>query len=129
VQGFGAVGPDSTPIFVVPGDTVAAYVAFEVFVRPALRRMIGVEAVHRPLVSATAGTTIRGAAGARWYVPSRLEVKQGAYVVTPVGGTGRTGEHISALSKANSLAIVPESSGEVPRGEAATVLMLERRHG
>ena len=129
VQGFGVIGPDNTPIFTVPGDPVAAYISFEVFVRPALRRMIGVEAVHRPLVRATASSAIRGGVGARCYGPSRLEVKQGAYVVSPAATSGRTGEHISALARANSLVIVPEAAGEVPRGEAATVLMLERRHG
>jgi molybdopterin molybdotransferase len=129
VQGFGAIGPDATPIFTLPGDPVAAYVSFEVFVRPALRRMIGVELVHRPLVRASASAAMRGVPGARWYVPARLEVKQGAYTVTPAGTSGRTGEHISALAKANSLAIVPESTGEVHRGEAVTVVMLERRHG
>src|SRR3954470_5856821 len=128
VQGFGAIGPDATPIFTLPGDPVAAYISFEVFVRPALRRMIGVESIHRPTVRATASTAIRGAAGARWFVPSKLEVKQGAYVVSPAGTAGRTGEHVSALGRANSLAIVPES-GEVHRGKAAVVIMLERRQG
>jgi len=129
VQGFGAIGPDATPIFTVPGDPVAAYISFEVFVRPALRRMIGVEVVHRPLVRATASAALRGGAGARWYVPAKLEVKQGAYVVSPAGTSGRTGEHISALAKANALAIVPEETGEIHRGDAVTVVMLERRQG
>ena len=129
VQGFGTIGPDSTPIFTLPGDPVAAYISFEIFVRPALRRMIGVEAIHRPLVRATATAAFRGSVGARWYVPARLDVKQGAYVIAPAGTAGRTGEHISALGRANALAIVPEDTGEVHRGEAATVVMLERRQG
>lgn len=129
VQGFGAIGPDATPIFTLPGDPVAAYISFEVFVRPAIRRMIGVATVHRPVVRATANAAMRGAVGARWYVPARLEVKEGAYVVTPAGTSGRAGEHISALGEANGLAIVPESAGQVSRGEAASVVMLERRHG
>ncbi|MFL6238656.1 MAG: gephyrin-like molybdotransferase Glp [Actinomycetes bacterium] len=129
VQGFGTIGPDATPIFTVPGDPVAAYIAFEIFVRPALRRMIGVEATGRPQVRATATAALRGRPGARWFVPARLEVKQGSYVISPAGTAGRTGEHVSALAKANSLAIVPESTGEVHRGEAAAVIMLERRHG
>jgi molybdopterin molybdotransferase len=128
-QGFGSIGPDATPVFTLPGDPVAAYISFEVFVRPALRRMIGVEAIHRPLVRATASAALRGSVGTRWYVPARLEVKQGAYVVTPAGTPGRTGEHVSALGRANSLASVPEASGEVHRGDAATVVMLERRQG
>jgi molybdopterin molybdotransferase len=129
VQGFGAIGPDATPIFTVPGDPVAAYISFEVFVRPAVRRMIGAESIHRPVVRASASTALRGAAGERWYQPARLEVKQGAYVVTPAGGAGRASEHVSALAKANGLAIVPEAAGEVRRGDAADVIVLERRHG
>ena len=52
-QGFGTVGPDATPIFTLPGNPVSAFVSFEVFVRPALRRMLGVEQLYRPLVRAT----------------------------------------------------------------------------
>ncbi len=40
-QGFGFVGEDSTPIFTLPGNTVSSYVSFEVFVLPALRKMMG----------------------------------------------------------------------------------------
>ena len=40
-QGFGVVGEDATPIFTLPGNPVSAYVSFEVFVLPALRRMMG----------------------------------------------------------------------------------------
>ena len=51
-QGFGTIGPDSTPIFTLPGNPVSAYVSFEVFVRPAMRRMLGVEPLDRPMVRA-----------------------------------------------------------------------------
>ena len=39
-QGFGRVGEDRTPIFTLPGNPVSSYVSFEVFVVPALRRMM-----------------------------------------------------------------------------------------
>ena len=127
VQGFGTIGPDDTPIFTLPGDPVAAYISFEVFVRPALRRMIGVETIQRPVVRASTQAALRGVPGERWYVPSQLDVRQGAYVLTPLGTVGR--DHVSALAKANSLVIIPEDTGEVARGGAATVVVLERRHG
>ena len=38
-QGFGGIGPDQTPIFTLPGNPVSAFVSFEMFVRPVLRRM------------------------------------------------------------------------------------------
>src|ERR1700710_3328960 len=47
-QGFGTVGPYSTPIITLPGNPVSAFVSFEVFVRPMIRRMLGVETLERP---------------------------------------------------------------------------------
>jgi molybdopterin molybdotransferase len=40
-QGFGVIGEDDTPIFTLPGNPVSAYVSFELFVVPALRKMMG----------------------------------------------------------------------------------------
>ena len=40
-QGFGFVGEDATPIITLPGNPVSSYVSFEVFVLPAIRRMMG----------------------------------------------------------------------------------------
>ena len=40
----------STPIFTLPGNPVSSYVSFEVFVLPALRRMMGRRPVRRPMV-------------------------------------------------------------------------------
>ena len=47
-QGFGHIGPDKTPIFTLPGNPVSAFVSFELFVRPVLRRMLGVEPLAPP---------------------------------------------------------------------------------
>ena len=40
-QGFGTIGDDATPIFTLPGNPVSSFVSFEVFVRPALRKLAG----------------------------------------------------------------------------------------
>ena len=47
-QGFGVVGEDETPIFTLPGNPVSAYVSFEIFVLPALRKMMGRPPHRRP---------------------------------------------------------------------------------
>ncbi len=62
-QGFGTLGPDSTPFFGLPGNPVSAMVSFEAFVRPALRRMLGADPLERPRVRAV--TTERAAPRAR----------------------------------------------------------------
>ena len=47
-QGFGSIGPDHTPLLALPGNPVSSYVSFELFVRPAIRTLMGLEDVHRP---------------------------------------------------------------------------------
>jgi molybdopterin molybdotransferase len=124
-QGFGTIGPDATPIFTLPGNPVSAFVSFEVFVRPAIRRMLGVPHVYRPLVRATLTEPINKSAGKRSYVRARIEVSDGAYAVTPVGGMG---SHLVAdLALANALVLVPEHVTAVPSGATVSVMMLERR--
>ncbi|MGH8888291.1 MAG: molybdotransferase-like divisome protein Glp [Acidothermaceae bacterium] len=124
-QGFGTVGPDSTPIFTLPGNPVSAFVSFEVFVRPAIRRMLGVQPLYRPLVRATLTEPISKSAGKRSYVRGRIEVRDGSYMATPVGGMG---SHLVAnLALANAFIVVPEQVTEVPAGVTVSVMMLERR--
>jgi molybdopterin molybdotransferase len=124
-QGFGTIGPDSTPVFGLPGNPVSALVSFEAFVRPALRKMLGATPIERPRVRAVASKALTSPAGKRSFLRVALEVKKGAYVVTPVSGPG---SHLLAgLSRANALAVVPEDVEKVPAGEPVDVLVLERR--
>ena len=127
-QGFGTVGPDATPIFTLPGNPVSAYVSFEVFVRPAIRRMLGVE----PLLPADGA---RGAAprrctrraGKRQFVRGWLASRTVAYVVRPVGGAGLApGQRPRRTPTA--LIVVPEDDHRgAGRRHACTVMVLERR--
>jgi molybdopterin molybdotransferase len=126
-QGFGTVGPDDTPIITLPGNPVSAYVSFEVFVRPAIRRMLGVQPLYRPLVRATLAQPISKPEGKRAYVRGKIEVSDGIYVVTPVGGMA---SHLVAdLALANAFIVVPERVTDVPAGATVSVMMLERRQG
>jgi molybdopterin molybdotransferase len=125
-QAFGTIGPDSTPFFGLPGNPVSAFVSFEVFVRPALRRMLGVEPLLRPTLRAALTASIRSAAGKKSFLRGRVGVRDGVYAVEPVGGQG---SHLQAdLARANALIVVPEEATEVPAGATVTVSMLERRH-
>jgi molybdopterin molybdotransferase len=126
-QGFGVIGPDSTPIFTLPGNPVSAYVSFEVFVRPAIRRMLGVTPLYRPLVRATLGSPVTSSEGKRSYLRGRMDVRDGVYTVEPVGGSG---SHLVAdLALANAFIVVPEQVTEIPAGSTVSTMMLERRQG
>jgi len=125
-QGFGTIGPDATPIFGLPGNPVSAFVSFEVFVRPALRKMLGVEPLHRPFLRAVTADALRAPAGKRQYARARLETRDGASVVSLVGGSGS--HLIASLAHANALIVLPEDVTEVAAGDEVDVLVLERRN-
>lgn len=124
-QGFGTVGPDATPIITLPGNPVSSYVSFEVFVRPVIRRMLGVEPLHRPVVRAVCQEAFPSPAGKRQYARGWLAVEDGRYVVRPVGGAGS--HLIGDLAQSNSFIVVPEQVTEVPAGGTVEVMVLERR--
>ena len=124
-QGFGTVGPDNTPIITLPGNPVSSYVSFEVFVRPVIRRMLGVEPLHRPVVRATCLQALTSVPGKRQFARAWLDVADGRYVVRPVGGHGS--HLVGDLAHSNSLVVVPEDVTEVPEGGTVEVMVLERR--
>ncbi|HVY09006.1 MAG TPA: gephyrin-like molybdotransferase Glp [Mycobacteriales bacterium] len=124
-QGFGTIGPDRTPFFALPGDPVSAYISFEAFVRPALRRMIGVDPILRPIVRARLHERVTSVRGVRSYLAAWLAVENGAYTVRAMGGGNA--QRIAGLASANALIVVPEDTETVEAGAPATVMMLERR--
>jgi len=124
-QGFGTIGPDSTPVFGLPGNPVSALVSFEAFVRPALRKMLGATPIERPRVRAVTRGELRSPRTKTSFLRVALSAEDGRYVVTPVSGPG---SHLLAgMSRATALAVVPEGVEQVAVGEVVEVLVLERR--
>ncbi len=121
-QGFGSVGPDHTPLLALPGNPVSSYVSFELFVRPAIRALMGLPDVHRPAVTATlaADRALTSPKGRRQFLRGRYDADAGS--VTPVGGSGS--HLVAALAHANALIVVPEDTESVePDSEVRVVLL------
>jgi molybdopterin molybdotransferase len=124
-QGFGTIGPDRTPVFGLPGNPVSALVSFEMFVRPAIRTMLGAFPIERPRVQAVADVALDSPLGKRSLLRVSLEVRDNAYRVRPVSGAG---SHLLAgMARANALAVVPEDVQRIEAGSPVEVLVLERR--
>jgi len=124
-QGFGTIGPDNTPIITLPGNPVSSYVSFEVFVRPVIRRMLGVEPLGRPIVRAVCKEAMTSPSGLRQFARAWIDVEEGRYVVRPVGGVGS--HLVGDLAQANAFVVIPEDVTEIAAGGAAEVMVLERR--
>ncbi len=127
-QGFGTVGDEETPIFTLPGNPVSAFVSFEVFVRPAIRKMLGVSRLHRPSVKAILQATLRSPEGKRQFARARWQpAPDGSYLVTPLGG--QASHMVADLAYANALVVVPENVTEIAAGQVVDTVLLERRKG
>ena len=117
-QGFGMVGADQTPIFTLPGNPVSAYVSFQLFVRPALSALQGIDPEPPRTVQAMLTGPLRSPAGRRSFARAQLE----RAVVTPLSGQGS--HRLASLAAANALIIVPESVTELAMGDIAEVMWL-----
>jgi len=123
-QGFGHVGEDRTPIFTLPGNPVSSYVSFELFVLPALRKMMGRLPYRRPLSGARVTSTFRSAYGKEQFVRANLGYDDRDVTVTPVGGHGS--HLVGDLAAANALIVVPAETEVVQGDSTVSVLALDR---
>ena len=118
-QGFGFV--EGKPFFGLPGNPVSVFVSFEVFVRPAILKMMGRTSIGRPTIEATLTDEVRGPRGKVQY--ARVEVGRGddGWVATPTGGRGSN--LISTVSRANGLAVIPVGTDVTPAGARVRVMI------
>ncbi|GAA2951381.1 molybdotransferase-like divisome protein Glp [Streptomyces argenteolus] len=121
-QGFGAIGPDHTPLLALPGNPVSSYVSFELFVRPAIRALMGLDDVHRPTVLASLDVdkALTSPAGKRQFLRGTYDAQSGT--VTPVGGPGS--HLIAALAQADALIVLPEDVTSAEPGTQTQVILL-----
>ena len=122
-QGFGTVGEDDTPVFTLPGNPVSAYVSFETFVLPAIRRMMGKVPYSRPTTRARLTHGISSPEGRQQMVRAQYDTDRGGAFVSPVGGHGS--HLIGDLATSNALVVVPAGTTSVQAGEMVRVLKLD----
>jgi molybdopterin molybdotransferase len=119
-QGFGVVGPSRTPLLMLPGNPVSAFVSFLLFARPALAALQGLAPAPLPAVRAALSGPVRSPAGKRSFLRGVLD--RAAGTVTPLGGQGS--HQLAALARANALIVIPEPVTGLAAGETVDVLSL-----
>jgi len=127
-QGFGLLD-GTVPLFALPGNPVSAYLSFELFVRPAIRAMMGVEPVHRSVVRARLSEALTSPEGRRQFARGRYLAGHGGEPgsVSQVGGAGS--HLVGPLAQANALIVVPEEDTAVAEGTLVDVVLLDQLPG
>jgi molybdopterin molybdotransferase len=119
-QIIGRIG--GVPIVGLPGNPVSAFVSFEVFGRPAIRRLQGRRDLHRASIVARVGEALSAPPHKRGYVRVRLAREEHGWIASP---TGAQGSHvITSIARADGLAVVPEDVTELGVGEQVQVHLL-----
>lgn len=121
---FATVGERRTPIFGLPGNPVSTRVSFELFVRPALRRLSGHRRIDRLTLDAILDLPLPRDDDGKLHL---------VHVVARVHGDGfvhveraiRHGSHLlNALVGANAIAMLPEGASLLP-GDVVRVIILD----
>jgi molybdopterin molybdotransferase len=118
-QGFGAI--EGKPYWGLPGNPVSVFVSFEVFIRPALLKMMGRSDIFRPEVSAILETDVSGPKERMVFARVRVTRHNGEWHAASTG-PGQS-NLISTVAKANGLAIIPQGVGSMPAGAKARVML------
>lgn len=117
---FGSLG--GTPLLGLPGNPVSAAVTFELFGRPAIRRMLGCRQIERPLIEVVVSGRDIQRVDRRNFVRARLDSVGGTVVATPTGA--QESHIISSLQGATALLVIMEGEGVVRAGDHVQALLL-----
>lgn len=111
------------PLLGLPGNPVSAMIAFELFARPAILKMLGKTRWDKPTVEATLLDEITRKDNRRHFLRVMLEERDGEYFARLTGDQG-SGILLSMV-KAQGLAIIPENANHLPAGAQVQIMMLD----
>ncbi len=122
-QGFGLIGDDKVPMLMLPGNPVAAYVSFQVFVRPVIRTLMGVTPVDHEPVRCVAGSVMRSVKGKMQFGRGLVDDQAGRRTVRLLGH--EQGNPLGDLAVCNALVLLPEEIDVVQAGDAVQCWILD----
>ncbi|HQE94006.1 MAG TPA: molybdopterin molybdotransferase MoeA [Anaerolineae bacterium] len=115
--------PRTVPLLGMPGNPVSTMVSFELFARPAILTMLGVQDVRKPTFEAILDEGLACKDERRHYLRVNITRRaDGLHAAL----TGEQGSGIlSSMVRANGLAIIPEDWDHAPAGARVQVLLFE----
>ena len=112
------------PVIVLSGNPVAAIVGFEVFARPLILKLLGVENEPRPMLKVTLTRRVPSALGRQVFLRVRVFEKEGEFFAEPIRIKGAG--ILSTMTKANGYVIIPENREGLEEGETVTVHLFDK---
>ena len=110
-----------TFVFGLPGNPVSAFVTFEIFVRPVLNCLQGVQPGPLPIVHGVLLETVVDKSGRTSFLPAVLTSCHERLEIFPVEWKGSA--DIFSLSGVNSFLIVPQASTRLEKGSKVEALL------
>ncbi len=114
-------------VFGLPGNPVSSFVTFEVFVRPAVRRWMGLTAPSPAKVRGKITRDIHQNPGRLFFMPALTRFTFHGFVCEPLETKGSA--DIVAFSKADSMLLFPAEASSLKAGETVEIILLEDRGG
>ncbi|MGH7678032.1 MAG: molybdopterin molybdotransferase MoeA [Gemmatimonadaceae bacterium] len=123
--GFGLLG--GAPWIGLPGNPVSTLVTFELFARPAIRRMLGHSLVYRRPVRVRLAEVVTIAAPLTHFLRAELSWRDGALNAKLTGPQGSG--LLTSMARADALLVIPANRTRVELGEVVEALLLRDRIG
>lgn len=111
-----------TFFFGLPGNPVSTSVTFNVFVRPAIRKMQGDSSPALHIVNAALSRPVKDKSSRRSFLPARFYVEAGRAMAEPLKWGGSS--DLVAFMRANALIIVNEDVHEIGEGQLVEAMLL-----
>jgi molybdopterin molybdotransferase len=115
------------PVFVLSGYPVAAMFGFEVFVRPTILKLLGVEDEPRPMLRARLTRRVASALGRRVYLRVYVFQREGEFFAKPIRTRGSG--VLTTMTKANGYVVIPEDREGLEEGEPVVVHLFDKIGG
>lgn len=115
---------EGKPVLVLSGNPVAAIIGFEVFGRPMVCKLLGMDKTEpRPILKAALSRKVTDAVGRRTYLRVHVVLRGGKFIAEPVSTKGPGS--ISTMTQSNGYAVISEDRDSLDEGEEVLVNMFD----
>ena len=116
---FGLIGPDKTPVVVLPGDPISNFLSAELFIRPMITKMLTGVNTDKPNKKVKLTKSVSSPSGVVSYIRGELNADG---QVSPLTDQ----ESLMTLSKANCLITLGEKEEKLNSGDSVNILKLNQ---